>query len=119
VRSARDLVALAKSKPGQINYGSSGTGAITHLSMEFFKAKTKTDMVHIPYKGANISLTELVGGQVIRDVCRTGFDPEHARFAARARHRHRRARTLAAAARRTGNFRKRHHRFRGGQLVRH
>jgi tripartite-type tricarboxylate transporter receptor subunit TctC len=64
VRSARDLVALAKSKPGQINYGSSGTGAITHLSMEFFKAKTKTDMVHIPYKGANISLTELGGGQV-------------------------------------------------------
>ena len=64
VRSARDLVALAKSKPGQINYGSSGTGAITHLSMEFFKARTKTNMVHIPYKGANISLTELVGGQV-------------------------------------------------------
>jgi len=64
LRSARDLIALAKSKPGQINYGSSGTGAITHLAMEFFKAKTKTDMVHIPYKGANISLTELVGGQV-------------------------------------------------------
>ena len=64
VRSARDLVALAKSKPGQINSGSSGTGAITHLSMEFFKARTKTNMVHIPYKGANISLTELVGGQV-------------------------------------------------------
>ncbi len=64
VRSARDLVALARSRPGQINYGSSGTGAITHLAMEFFKAKTKTDMVHIPYKGANISLTELMGGQV-------------------------------------------------------
>lgn len=64
VRSARDLVALARARPGQINYGSSGTGAITHLAMEFFKAKTGTDMVHIPYKGANISLTELVGGQV-------------------------------------------------------
>lgn len=64
VRSARDLVALAKAKPGQINYGSSGTGAITHLAMEFFKARTKTDMVHIPYKGANVSLTELMGGQV-------------------------------------------------------
>jgi len=64
VRSAKDLVALARSKPGQINYGSSGVGAITHLAMEFFKARTKTDMVHIPYKGASISLTELMGGQV-------------------------------------------------------
>jgi tripartite-type tricarboxylate transporter receptor subunit TctC len=64
VHSAQDLVTLARSKPGQINYGSSGTGAITHLAMEFFKARTKTDMVHIPYKGANISLTELMGGQV-------------------------------------------------------
>ncbi len=64
VRSARDLIALAKARPGQINYGSSGTGAITHLAMEFFKAKTGTDMVHIPYKGASIALTELIGGQV-------------------------------------------------------
>ncbi|MBX3665695.1 MAG: tripartite tricarboxylate transporter substrate binding protein [Burkholderiales bacterium] len=64
VRSARDLITLAKARPGQINYGSSGTGAITHLAMEFFKAKTGTDMVHIPYKGASIALTELIGGQV-------------------------------------------------------
>jgi len=64
VRSAKELVALARSRPGQINYGSSGTGAITHLAMEFFKARTRTDMVHIPYKGANIALTELIGGQV-------------------------------------------------------
>jgi tripartite-type tricarboxylate transporter receptor subunit TctC len=64
VRSARDFVALARSKPGQINYGSSGTGAITHLAMELFKARTKTNLVHIPYKGANIALTELIGGQV-------------------------------------------------------
>ncbi len=64
VRSAKDLVALAKARPGQINYGSSGIGAITHLGMEFFKARTKTDMVHIPYQGANLSLTGLIGGQV-------------------------------------------------------
>ena len=64
VRSARELVALARSKPGQINYSSSGNGAITHLAMEFFKARTKTDMVHIPYQGANLSLTALIGGQV-------------------------------------------------------
>jgi tripartite-type tricarboxylate transporter receptor subunit TctC len=64
VRSAKELVALARSKPGQINYGSSGTGAITHLAMEFFKARTKTDMVHIPYQGASVALTALIGGQV-------------------------------------------------------
>ena len=64
VRSAKELVTLARARPGQINYGSSGTGAITHLAMEFFKAHTKTDMVHIPYQGANLSLTALIGGQV-------------------------------------------------------
>src|SRR3954470_19728987 len=50
VRSVKDLIALAKAKPGQINYGSSGIGAITHLAMEFFKSRTKTDMVHVPYQ---------------------------------------------------------------------
>jgi tripartite-type tricarboxylate transporter receptor subunit TctC len=64
VRSAKELVALARSKPGQINYGSSGTGAITHLAMEYFKARTHTELVHVPYKGANLSLTALMGGQV-------------------------------------------------------
>jgi tripartite-type tricarboxylate transporter receptor subunit TctC len=64
VKGVKEFIALARARPGQINYGSSGTGAITHLAMEFFKAKTKTDIVHIPYKGANIALTELVGGQV-------------------------------------------------------
>jgi tripartite-type tricarboxylate transporter receptor subunit TctC len=64
VRSVKELIALARAKPGQINYGSSGIGAITHLSMEFFKSRTKTNLVHIPYKGANVALTELIGGQV-------------------------------------------------------
>jgi tripartite-type tricarboxylate transporter receptor subunit TctC len=64
VRSAKELVALAKARPGQINYGSSGIGAITHLAMEYFKARTRTDMVHIPYQGANLALTGLIGGQV-------------------------------------------------------
>jgi len=63
VRSAKELVALAKARPGQINYGSSGIGAITHLAMEFFKTRTGTDMVHIPYQGANLALTGLIGGQ--------------------------------------------------------
>ncbi len=64
VKGVKEFIALARARPGQINYGSSGTGAITHLAMEFFKAKAKIDVVHIPYKGANIALTELIGGQV-------------------------------------------------------
>jgi len=64
VRTTADLIALARARPGVVNYGSSGTGAITHLAMEYFKSRTGTNLVHIPYKGANVSLTELMGGQV-------------------------------------------------------
>jgi tripartite-type tricarboxylate transporter receptor subunit TctC len=63
-KSVQEFIALARAKPGQINFGSSGTGAITHLSMEYFKVRTKTDMVHIPYQGANVALTALIGNQV-------------------------------------------------------
>ncbi|HEV2009295.1 MAG TPA: tripartite tricarboxylate transporter substrate-binding protein [Burkholderiales bacterium] len=50
--------------PGQINYGSSGTGTGTHLSAELFKYMTGVDMVHIPYKGGGPAVTALLGGQV-------------------------------------------------------
>jgi tripartite-type tricarboxylate transporter receptor subunit TctC len=63
-KNVQEFIALARAKPGQINYGSSGTGAITHLSMEYFKVRTKTDIVHIPYQGANVALTALIGNQV-------------------------------------------------------
>ena len=64
VRSVKDLISLARAKPGQLNYGSSGTGTITHLAMEFFKARAGIDIVHVPYQGANASLMTLLGGQV-------------------------------------------------------
>jgi len=63
-KSVQEFIALARAKPGQINYGSSGTGAITHLSMEYFKVRTRIDVVHIPYQGANVALTSLIGNQV-------------------------------------------------------
>jgi len=63
-KNVQEFIALARAKPGQINYGSSGTGAITHLSMEYFKVRTRTDLVHIPYQGANVALTSLIGNQV-------------------------------------------------------
>jgi tripartite-type tricarboxylate transporter receptor subunit TctC len=64
VRSVSDLVALAKARPGTLNYGSSGYGNATHLSAEWFKSKTGIDIVHVPYKGLSDALTGLIGGQV-------------------------------------------------------
>jgi tripartite-type tricarboxylate transporter receptor subunit TctC len=64
IKDVKELIAYVRSKPGKINYGSSGTGAITHLTMEYFKARTKLDMVHVPYKGASASLTAIMGGEV-------------------------------------------------------
>ena len=64
VRSVKDLIALAKSKPGQIDYGSQGTGNGGHLAAELFKTMARVDMVHIPYKGSGPALTALLGGHV-------------------------------------------------------
>jgi tripartite-type tricarboxylate transporter receptor subunit TctC len=61
--SIQDLIALAKAKPGQLNYGSSGAGTTVHLSGELFCVMTGIRMVHVPYKGATEALTGLLGGQ--------------------------------------------------------
>jgi tripartite-type tricarboxylate transporter receptor subunit TctC len=53
VQNVQDLIALAKAKPGAINYGSAGIGATSHLAMAMFNAMTHTKMVHVPYKGAH------------------------------------------------------------------
>ena len=63
-RSVKELIALAKAKPAQMNYASTGTGSFAHLGMELFKSLTGTDMVHVPYKGSGPALVDLVGGQV-------------------------------------------------------
>lgn len=64
VASVRDLVALAKRRPGDLNFSSSGIGSPNQLAMELFQAMTGTEMVHVPYKGGAPSVIELVGGQV-------------------------------------------------------
>jgi tripartite-type tricarboxylate transporter receptor subunit TctC len=64
IKTVKDLIALAKAKPGTLNYSSSGTGAPNHLAMELFMVMTGTTMVHVPYKGGAPSVTELIGGQV-------------------------------------------------------
>jgi tripartite-type tricarboxylate transporter receptor subunit TctC len=60
----RELIALAKSKPGMLTYGSSGIGSTHHLSMEAFKASLSLDITHIPFKGSGQSVPALIGGQV-------------------------------------------------------
>jgi len=62
--SVREFIALAKSQPGKMNYGSTGGGAASHLSTELFKAMAGVDIHHIPYKGIGQASTELLGGQV-------------------------------------------------------
>ena len=64
VKTVKDLVALAKAKPGALNYGSAGTATGTHLSAELFKHMTGTEMVHVPYKGGGAAMPALMGGQV-------------------------------------------------------
>jgi tripartite-type tricarboxylate transporter receptor subunit TctC len=64
VKTVKDLVALAKAKPGSLNYGSSGSATGTHLSAELFKYMTGIDMVHVPYKGGGPAVQALLGGQV-------------------------------------------------------
>ncbi len=63
-RSLKELIALAKSKPGQIVYASSGNGTILHLSMERLKSMAGIDMVHVPYKGSAPAVQALLGGEV-------------------------------------------------------
>ncbi len=63
--SVGEVIALAKSQPGKINYASSGSGTSIHMSAEMFKFITKVDMTHIPYKGSAPAVTDLLGGQVM------------------------------------------------------
>jgi len=64
VKSVPELLALARAKPGQLNFGSPGNGSTTHLSTELLKMLANVDVVHVPYKGVAPALAELVGGQV-------------------------------------------------------
>ena len=63
-RNVKELVALARSRPGQLNFSSAGVGTSPHLSVELFLVMTKTKMVHIPYKGSGPAAVDLIAGQV-------------------------------------------------------
>ena len=63
-KTAAELIDYARKNPGKVSFGSSGSGSAVHLTTEYLKALTQTDMVHIPYKGAAAALTDLMGGQI-------------------------------------------------------
>ena len=64
VKNIPELIALAKARPGKLNFASSGTGSTGHLSGELLKTMAQIDMTHIPYKGGGPAMTDLLGGQV-------------------------------------------------------
>jgi tripartite-type tricarboxylate transporter receptor subunit TctC len=63
-RDVRELIALARDKPGLLSFASSGAGSSTHLSAELFKSMAGVDMLHVPYKGSAQALTDLMAGRV-------------------------------------------------------
>ncbi|HEY6863660.1 MAG TPA: tripartite tricarboxylate transporter substrate-binding protein, partial [Burkholderiales bacterium] len=64
VKSAQELIAFARAHPGKLTYGSAGLGSTSHLTTEYFKLATGTDILHVPYKGVGPVMTDLVGGQI-------------------------------------------------------
>lgn len=77
--NVKELVALAKAQPGKLNYGSYGVGTYAHLSMEDFKQRTGTDIVHVPYRGAAPAATGLLAGDVSMLLLNLSSIEEHAK----------------------------------------
>ena len=63
-KSVKELIALAKARPGQLHYASPGAGTVQHLAAELFKLQAKVDMLHVPYKGSGQSIVDLIAGHV-------------------------------------------------------
>ena len=64
VKNVKEFIALAKARPGELSFASSGSGSSTHLTAELFKTVTRTRMVHVPYKGQSQALTDVISGQI-------------------------------------------------------
>jgi tripartite-type tricarboxylate transporter receptor subunit TctC len=64
IGSISELISFARANPGKLTFGSSGTGAASHLSAELFKSMAKVDMLHVPYKGTGQAVTDLLAGQI-------------------------------------------------------
>jgi tripartite-type tricarboxylate transporter receptor subunit TctC len=64
VQTVKDLIALAKASPGKYTFGSSGVGGASHLAVELFRSMAGIDLVHVPYKGGSVAVTDLIGGRL-------------------------------------------------------
>ncbi|CAN0387468.1 unnamed protein product, partial [Phaeothamnion confervicola] len=64
VKNVKEFIALAKARPGELSFASSGSGSSTHLTAELFKTVTRTSMQHVPYKGQSQALTDVISGQI-------------------------------------------------------
>jgi tripartite-type tricarboxylate transporter receptor subunit TctC len=64
VNSLQELIQMAKARPGQLKFGSAGTGHFVHLAGEMFKTAAGVDLLHVPYKGVNAALTDMLGGRI-------------------------------------------------------
>ncbi len=64
VRDIAELIAYAKANPGKLSFGSSGPNTTHHLAGELFKAQAGIDMIHVPYRGGNPAMTDLLAGQI-------------------------------------------------------
>ena len=63
-RSVKEFIALARSRPGELNYGTSGVGSPSHMSAELLKSLTRIEYTHVPYKGQSLAVSDLLGGQL-------------------------------------------------------
>src|SRR4051812_18249190 len=64
INSVEELISFARANPGKLTFGSSGTGAASHLCAELFKSMAKVELLHVPYKGTGPAVTDLLGGQI-------------------------------------------------------
>jgi tripartite-type tricarboxylate transporter receptor subunit TctC len=79
VRTLQDLVAMARERPGSLNYSSAGAGTTQHMAAELFKLRSGTDIVHVPYKGSAPALTALIAGEVQLSFSNTVAINQHVR----------------------------------------
>jgi tripartite-type tricarboxylate transporter receptor subunit TctC len=63
-KTVKEVIAIAKAKPGQVNYGSGGSGSSSHLAMELFKSMAQVNITHVPYKGTGPLITDMLAGQI-------------------------------------------------------
>jgi tripartite-type tricarboxylate transporter receptor subunit TctC len=78
VKSVRDLIALARSRPGQLNYGSGGSGSSTHLAAELFKSMARVNIVRVTYRGNAPAMNDLIAGQIQMMIATAGTVAPHA-----------------------------------------